>query len=211
MKQVLSFAIVMLTGLGIFIQSRHSENKAGDSTEGYQLGDQVVDFKLSGVDGASHSLSDYYRQGAEGVIVIFTCNTCPVSRRNEDRIIALHQKTSILGFPVVAINTNDPEKSSGDDFAAMQARASDKSYPFDYLQDMTQEVGKSFGAAHTPQAFLLDKEQRVRYMGAIDDSPYNAANASQHFIEDAVNHLKQGTMPDPAITKSIGCSIKYRT
>lgn len=211
MKQVLSFAIVMLTGLGIFIQSRHSDNNATSPADGYHIGDQVADFKLQGVDGSTHALSEYFQRGAEGVIVIFTCNTCPVSQRNEDRIIALHQRTSAEGFPVVAINTNDPDKSAGDDFNAMKRRASDKSYPFDYLQDITQEVGKAFGAAHTPQAFLLDKDKKVRYMGAIDDSPYNADNASQHFIEEAVNHLKDGTLPDPSVTKSIGCSIKYRS
>ena len=211
MKQVLSLAIVMLTGLGIFIQSRSAADPGGHSPCVYQLGEQVADFDLPGVDGSTHSLADLYGSGAKGIIVIFTCNTCPVSQRNEERIIELHEKMVNQGYPVLAINANDPGKSPGDNMEAMIQRAENKDYPFLYVQDKSQETARAFGAAHTPQVFLLDGDRRLRYTGAIDDNPYNAGAVNQRYVEEAVERLKVGGTPDPAKTKSVGCSIKYRS
>ena len=94
----------------------------------YQIGDVAEDFKLKNVDGKMVSLADF--EEAKGFIVIFTCNTCPVSVANEDRIIALNEKYQDLGYPVIAINPNNPEISSGDSYELMKVRAKKKASNF---------------------------------------------------------------------------------
>ena len=97
---------------------------------GYTVGDKAIDFNLKNVDGTIISMGA--NTGNKGYIVIFTCNTCPYSVAYEDRIIALHNKFASLGYPVIAINSNDQSKSPGDSFKEMVSLAKDKNYPFPY-------------------------------------------------------------------------------
>ena len=176
---------------------------------GYKVGDQAADFSLKNVDGTMVSLADY--KGVNGYIVIFTCNTCPYAQMYEDRIIALHAKYASQGYPVVAINPNDPDVKPGDDFAAMQARAKEKKFPFKYLFDAGQKVYPVFGATRTPHIFLLDANRYVRYIGAIDDNAQNPGEVTVKYLENAIAALKAGNNPDPAETKAIGCTIKVKS
>lgn len=176
---------------------------------GYKVGDQAADFSLKNVDGTMVSLADY--KGVNGYIVIFTCNTCPYAQMYEDRIIALHTKYASQGYPVVAINPNDPDVKPGDDFAAMQARAKEKKFPFKYLFDAGQKVYPVFGATRTPHIFLLDANRYVRYIGAIDDNAQNPGEVTVKYLENAIAALKAGNNPDPAETKAIGCTIKVKS
>ncbi|MBK9984638.1 MAG: thioredoxin family protein [Saprospiraceae bacterium] len=177
--------------------------------DGYKVGEQAADFALKNVDGTMVSLKDY--KGVNGYIVVFTCNTCPYALMYEDRIIALHNKYASMGYPVVAINPNDPSVKPGDDFASMQARAKEKSYPFKYLFDDGQKVFPAFGATRTPHVYLLDANRYVRYIGAIDDNAQNPAEVSVKYLENAIAALKAGNNPDPSETKAIGCTIKVKS
>lgn len=177
----------------------------------YGVGDTVSDFRLKNVDGKMVALADY--KSAKGVIVIFDCNTCPYSRAYSDRIIQLNKKYSSQGFPVVAINANDPEQSDGDSFAEMVDVAKRKGYDFPYLVDETQAVAKSFGATNTPHVFVLKNEDnafKVAYIGAIDNSPRNASSASKKYVENAVDALLAGKPVVSTKTKAIGCGIKWK-
>src|SRR5579863_1570684 len=100
---------------------------------GYVVGDKATDFKLKNVDGKMVSLSDY--KNDKGFIVVFTCNHCPFAKAYEDRIIALNGKYASQGYPVIAINPNDPTQIEEDSYANMQARAKAKNYQFPYLLD----------------------------------------------------------------------------
>jgi peroxiredoxin len=175
---------------------------------GYQIGDTAEDFTLRGIDQKMITLSAY--AGEEGVIVIFTCNTCPYAQLYEDRIINLHKTYANQGFPVLAINPNDPEMKPGDSFEKMKVRAHDKSFPFPYLFDEDQHVFPKFGATRTPHAFVLDKTLSVRYIGAIDDNPQDAGSVQTNYIENAISAIRAGQDPDPQTTKAIGCGIKAK-
>lgn len=160
------------------------------------MGDYATDFSLKNVNGKEVSLAQY--KDAKGFIVIFTCNTCPYSKLYEDRIIALHQKYAAQGFPVVAINPNDAGKQPEGSFEHMRQRAKDKSFPFPYLQDKTQEVTAAYGAIRTPHVYLLNKDRkgyRVEYIGAIGNNHKDAAKADQKFVEEAVDNLLAGKKP----------------
>ncbi|HEX5113108.1 MAG TPA: thioredoxin family protein [Saprospiraceae bacterium] len=177
--------------------------------DGYKVGDQAADFKLKNVDGTMVSLADY--KGVKGYIVVFTCNTCPYAVMYEQRIIDLHNKYASLGYPVVAINPNDPEVKPGDDFAAMQANAKEKNFPFKYLFDEGQKVYPQFGAQRTPHVYLLDANRYIRYIGAIDDNAQDANAVTVKYLENAIESLMAGKNPEPAETKAIGCTIKVKS
>ena len=176
---------------------------------GYKVGDLATDVSLSNIDGKMVSLTDY--DDAKGFIVIFTCNTCPYSVAYEDRIIALDKKYAPLGYPVIAINPNDPAAQKGEELHDMKQRAKNKGFTFPYLQDKGQNVYPKFGATRTPHVFVLEKQDKgnvVQYIGAIDDSSRNPKKVKQRYVADAVDALLAGQLPKVSTTKAIGCSIK---
>lgn len=175
---------------------------------GYKIGDTATDFKLKGTDDKIHSLADI--KDAKGYIVIFTCNHCPFSIAYEDRIIALQAKYKEKGYPVIAINPNDPDVNPDDSFDKMKVRAKEKGFNFPYLFDEGQKIYPQYGATKTPHVFLLDKNRVVKYIGAIDDSARDAAAVEVKYLENAIDALLAGDTPNPATTKAIGCSIKTK-
>lgn len=177
----------------------------------YGIGDTVSDFKLKNVDGKMVALSDY--KSSKGVIIIFDCNTCPVSRAYNARIIALNKKYASKGFPIITINANDPESSSGDSYEEMVDVAKRKKYDFPYLVDETQNVAKAFGATNTPHVFVLKRDGNnfnVAYIGAIDNSQRDASAADKKYVEAAVDALLTGQAVPTTKTKAIGCGIKWK-
>ena len=178
---------------------------------GYEVGDSVVDFKLKNVDGKMVALADF--PNAKGFVVIFDCNTCPYSKVYNARIQELDKKFANQGFPVIAINPNDPSISRGDSFDEMVRIAKAKGYTFPYLIDETQSVAKAFGATNTPHVFVLNKkgsELEVAYIGAIDDNSKEANAVTKRYVEDAVNALLNGQPVTTTKTKAIGCGIKWK-
>jgi peroxiredoxin len=178
---------------------------------GYKVGDKAADFKLMNVDDKMVSLADY--KDAKGFIVVFTCNHCPFSVKYEDRIIALDKKYKEKGYPVIAINPNDPAAHAIDDFPNMKKRAKEKKFTFPYLHDESQAVATAFGASRTPHVFILQKEAAgtvVKYIGAIDDNSDNEKQVKEKYVENAVDALLAGKPVDPSFTKAIGCTIKWK-
>ncbi|MDT8324269.1 MAG: thioredoxin family protein [Bacteroidota bacterium] len=184
---------------------------ASSGTGGYEVGDKATDFTLKNVDGTMVSLADY--DNANGFIVIFTCNHCPYSVAYEDRIIDLDNRYRPLGYPVVAINPNDPDVQPEDSFDAMIERAEEKEFPFPYLFDEGQKIYPQYGATRTPHVYVLERvdgELIVRYIGAIDNNYGDADAADEKYVAEAVNALLRGDRPEVSATKAIGCSIKKK-
>ena len=179
------------------------------TSEGYKIGDKATDFKLKNVDEKIVSLVNY--KSAKGFIVIFTCNHCPYSIAYEDRIIALDKKYKTKGYPVIAINPNNPAVSKGDDFVSMQQRAKNKGFTFPYLFDEGQKIYPQYGATRTPHVFILNKKNgalMVEYIGAIDNNSQDATAVTEKYVEKAVDTLLSGKKPALTTTKAIGCTIK---
>jgi len=178
----------------------------------FKAGDNASDFNLKSVKGEMVSLSDM--ENAKGFIVVFTSNVCPVAKKYEQRVIDLHRVFSAKGYPVVAINSNDPEVNPGDSFEEMKKVASDKGYAFTYLRDESQTVAKLYGATNTPHVYVLSKKGenlKVEYVGAIDNNADDAAKANKAYVSDAVNSLLKGDNVMVTSTKAIGCSIKWKS
>ncbi len=199
MKQfVLLFSIIIFASSAVISQ-------------GYSVGDKASDFKLKNVDGKFVSLSDY--PDAKGFTVIFTCNHCPYAIAYQDRIIDLDKKYKAKGYPVIAINPNDPEIAPEDSYDKMIVRAKEKGFTFPYVYDETQDVYRKYGAARTPHVYLLEKKGNdlvVRYIGAIDDNYQDATKVTTPYLANALDALLAGKSPDPNFTKAIGCSIKAK-
>ncbi|GHM99941.1 thioredoxin family protein [Cytophagales bacterium WSM2-2] len=178
---------------------------------GYEVGDTVSDFKLKNWNGKMISLADF--KDTKGFIVIFDCNTCPVSKAYNTRIRALNQQFASKGFPVVLINPNSPDVAEGESYDEMVKYAKDHKYDFPYLYDDTQEVVKKFNPTNTPHVFLLNKvsdQLKVAYIGAIDNNTKDGSKADKHYVEDAVNDLLAGKSVATPKTKAVGCSIKWK-
>jgi len=199
MNRFFSISLIGLLYFALFSPTTHG---------GLHIGDKAPDFSLKNIDGEYYSLSDV--ANIKGYIVTFTCNTCPVAVMYEDRIIDLHNKYADKGYPVIAINPNDPDVKPGDSFEEMIVRAEEKSFPFLYLFDEKQKVYPAYGATKTPHVFLLDANRVVKYMGAIDDNSRNASAVTETFLADAIDALIKGEKPNPSSTKAVGCSIKKK-
>lgn len=200
---------------GVKAKSAAVENKnmpaSYPAADGYEIGDAATDFSLKNIDGKMVSLSDF--KAAKGFIVVFTCNHCPFSKAYEDRIVALDAKYASKGYPVIAINPNDPAAYEEDSFENMKKRAAEKGFTFPYLID-EKGIGQQYGAARTPHVFVLKKEAGkniVRYIGAIDDSAQDPAGVSKRYVEAAVDNLLQDKPVVTQTTKAIGCSIRWRS
>ncbi len=180
--------------------------------EGLKVGDKATDFKLKNVDGKLISLADF--PNAKGFVVVFTCNNCPYAKAYQDRIISLDKEYKAKGFPVIAINPNDPAVEPADSYDAMVTRAREKGYPFPYLFDAKHEVFRIYGATNTPHTFVLKKNDKgdliVKYIGAVDDNYQDAAAVSKPYLENAVKALLSNREPDPQFTKAIGCGVKSK-
>lgn len=173
------------------------------------VGQNAPFFTLRNVDNKLVSFNSYPK--AKGFIIVFTCNTCPVAKAYEQRIIELGKKMAPLGYPVLAVNPNDADVSSGDSFAKMQARAKDKKYPFPYLYDAGQRVTNMYGATKTPQLFIAQKTKKgliIQYTGAIDDDQELENPGRTKYVERAIAALNANKLPAIKATKAIGCSVK---
>ncbi|MFM8770729.1 MAG: thioredoxin family protein [Candidatus Kapaibacterium sp.] len=197
--------------LMVFIAASTANAHASGDEAGVNVGDSAPAFSLKNVDGKMVALSDF--SSSKGAIIVFTCNHCPYSVKYEDRIIALHQQFAPKGYPVIAINPNDPVTVPEDAYDQMIVRAKEKRFPFPYLVDETQEIAKAYGAKRTPHVYVVTNTKggsRVSYIGAIDDNAADASSAETFFVRDAVTALLDGNVPATPLTKAIGCTIKWK-
>jgi peroxiredoxin len=175
-----------------------------------KIGDQAPDFKLKNIDNKWVSLNNYDKE--KGVVVVFTCNHCPYAKMYESRLVDLQAKYGKMGFPIIAINSNDSSIVAEDSFSKMKSNAVAKGFNFPYVLDNIG-IYQKYGATKTPHVFLLKNESNaftVNYIGAIDDNPQDAGNVKDAYLAQAIEALLEGKKPPKSETKAIGCSIKQR-
>ena len=204
-RQLANFTVVTAAALAaiVAVALKATPNALADELA---IGAKGADFSLKGTDGKMHSLADV--KGEKGTAVIFTCNECPFSKGYEDRLIGLAKEYRSKGIGFVAINSNDPKIVPGDGFEFMVKRAQDKTLPYPYIFDETQEVAKSYGAKVTPHIFLMDAQGKLVYRGRVDDSLEQDKVKSRDFAA-ALDALAAGQPVKVAETKAFGCGVKY--
>lgn len=147
--------------------------------------------------------------GENGLLVIFSCNTCPFVIEWEDRYNEMADLAKTAGINTVAINSNEAKREGVDSMKEMQEHAKEKGYEFPYLVDDHSKVALAFGARFTPQVYLFDKNLELVFKGAIDDRYENRdRSVKKEYLKEAIEKLNKGESIDPAVTKPKGCSIK---
>jgi hypothetical protein len=172
----------------------------------------AAEVKMKDVSGKEITLKE--AAGQNGLLVIFSCNTCPFvvgsegSEGWEGRYPELGAYAQRFGVGVVFVNSNEAKREAGDGFADMQKRYQEKKYTGSYVLDAGNAVADAFGARTTPHVFLFNKELKLAYKGAIDDNVGNAGEVKEKYLHNAIANLAEGKAIEPATTRNIGCSIK---
>lgn len=165
-----------------------------------------ADTKMMDVSGKEISLND--AKAENGLLVIFSCNTCPYVKLSESRIKELGTLTKQNKIGMILINSNEAQRTEEDSFDAMKSYAKAQGYTFSYVVDKNSNIANAFGATRTPHCFLFDKSGKLAYRGAIDDNIKEPNDAKEHYLKDAVTAVATGKAIKNNSTKSVGCSIK---
>ena len=174
------------------------------------IGKEISIFKLKNINGKYVSLTDY--KNAKGFIIMFTCNHCPFAKLYSDRMNKLNKKYEVFGVPLIALNSMDTLLYEEESFELMQAKAKKDKFNFPYLSDDSQAIGKQFNASHTPEIFVIWKENEkwiIRYAGAFDDNGKHPEKATP-FVANAIEELLHNKPVSKPETQSFGCKIFYR-
>ena len=168
------------------------------------LDQQSPTFQLPDTDRTMHS-----PDGAPAMVVVFTCNHCPYALAWHDRIAQAARDYADRGVKFLAINSNDSERYPRDSYEAMQRRVAAEDWPMPYLHDETQAIARAYGAQTTPDVFVLDSDRRLRYRGA-PDSDHDDPSQGAAWLRQALDAVLEGRDPEPAETKPVGCSVKWK-
>ena len=175
------------------------------------IGDKAVltDVKMTDISGEKISLNDV--KGKNGLVVLFSCNTCPFVLKWEDRYNDVKAWADKNKVGMVVLNSNYKKRSGADSLEAMRKKAAEKGYQFRYVVDHESQVANAFGGKTTPHVFVFDNDFNLAYKGAIDDNYDNASKVSKPYLKDAISGLATGAEIAVTETSPIGCSIKRKT
>ena len=165
-----------------------------------------ADNKLKDISGKEITLKEAMK--ANGLLVMFSCNTCPVVINNQARTKEICQFATKKSIGVVLLNSNEANRSGSESLNAMQEYAKVQGYSWYYAEDKNNELADAFGASRTPECFLFNKDGKLIYHGAIDDSPSDAASVKRNHLKEAINEALAGKEVSVKQSKSVGCSIK---
>ena len=165
-----------------------------------------MDYEMKSVNGISYSLNNLKEKN--GIIILFTCNTCPFVVKWEDRYKLLEElaKKNNIGFAYV--NSNFKKRDGDDSFEEMKKHAKKMNYRFPYLLDEKSKLANSFGAKTTPHIFMFNSNHQLVYKGAIDDNYEDIDKVKEFYLEDAIEQLVKGKRIKVSETMPVGCSIK---
>jgi hypothetical protein len=161
----------------------------------------LADTKMQDISGERINLNEVMQEN--GLVVIFSCNTCPWVDAWEDRYVELAEAYQKKGVGFVAINSNAAYRDKGDGLGDMQVRAREKGYNFYYTLDKNSQLARAFGATRTPHVFVLV------YRGAIDDNAKNPKKVEEAYLAAALDASLAGKVIEAASTKALGCTIKF--
>ena len=164
------------------------------------------DVQMEDISGRNLSLNEV--KGDNGLLVIFSCNTCPWVIKWEDRYPVVQELATVNDIGIILLNPNEDYRDKGDGMEDMILHAEKAGYNLPYVLDKNHRVADAFGASRTPQVYLFNAEDKLIYVGAIDDNANSAADVEEFYVEDAIEQLSAGQAITRSSTKSIGCTIK---
>ena len=201
MKKIM-FVFMLAASVSVFASNNSGKLAIGDKPV-------LPEVKMDDVSGVKISLADVKKEN--GLLVMFSCNTCPFVLQWEDRFPELKAWADKNKVGMVVLNSNHTKRDGEDSFEAMKKHAKEKGYNFYYAVDDQSLIANSFGGQTTPHAFLFNSKMELVYKGAIDDSYKSAKDVKQPYLKDAIASLSSGKEVVVAETKPVGCSIKRKT
>ena len=165
-----------------------------------------IDKKLQSVNGYSYSLETIAEEN--GLLIIFTSNTCPFVIKWEDRYTIIENLAKKNNIGLAYINSNYKKRDGDDSFEKMKEHAKKYNYKFPYLLDKKSKLANSFGAKTTPHVFMFNQEHQLVYKGAIDDNYEDINKVKEFYLKDAIEQLANGKKIKVNVTDPVGCSIK---
>jgi thioredoxin-related protein len=181
----------------------------GEKNEAISLGAEApkTDLKMMDISGKEVSLSEIKKEN--GLLVIFSCNTCPFVINWEDRYLGLADICEQNKIGMVLVNSNEAKRKGDDSLEEMKKHASEKNYNCYYTVDENSALADAFGAKTTPHVFLFDREFKLVFRGAIDDTEgKKGKQPKDHYLINAMVNMTTGKSIVPSDTKAVGCSIK---
>ena len=161
---------------------------------------------MKDISGKEISIRDAFQEN--GVLVMFSCNTCPYVIKNQRRTLELTSYAKQQGLGVILLNSNEAERAGDDSFEAMVDYAREQGYSFYYAVDKDSKMADAFGASRTPEVFLFDAKGILQYKGAIDDNPVDASKVTRIHAKEAINEIVNGKPISVKESRSLGCGIK---
>jgi len=152
------------------------------------------------------SLSDVATK--EGLIVMFSCNTCPYVVKAQEHTKAIMKYAKEKGVGMIIVNSNEAQRAEDDSPMAMEDYYHRQQYTVPYVMDQGSMLADVFGATHTPEVFLFNGEGKLVYKGAMEDNPSDPPSSKHFYIKEAVDNMLTNAPITPKVTRSIGCSIK---
>lgn len=195
-------ALFTMLSLGAFI------NDPTGVKEELELGSKapLTAVKMLDISGSKLSLSDV--KGLNGLLVVFSSNTCPWVLAWEDRYLTIAELAKEKGIGMIVINSNEASRNGEDSYAEMQKHAKEKGYTFPYVVDENHVLADEYGATKTPHIYLIDRNNILVYRGAIDDSARDLTKIENHYLADAITALVAGQKIKTTTSKALGCTIK---
>jgi hypothetical protein len=183
---------------------------SGQSVQTLAIGSDIplANLKMKDISGKEVSIKD--ARGLNGVMVMFSCNTCPVVIKNQARTKAITAYAKQHQIGVILLNSNEATRNGDDSYAAMQAYARKQGYDCYYAVDQDSRIANAFGATRTPEIYLFDIHGKLQYKGAIDDNPSNAGAVTRIHAREAINEMTAGKEVSVKTSKSLGCSIRRK-
>jgi hypothetical protein len=203
--------ILMILFMGFFIF------QSFEGHEMLEIGMEIPlpDNKMMNIDDKEYSFNDMKKKN--GLLVVFSCNTCPFVIGNgnrsegwENRYPGIEEQCKELNVGMVLVNSNAARRDDGDSFEDMKLHYDQRGYSGYYVLDKNSEMADAFGALTTPHVYLFDSDMKLVYRGAIDDNVKKSSDVTAFYLQDALNNLVSGKTIEPATTRQLGCSIKRR-
>lgn len=202
----LMFRVPQLVIVAALLGFSWNSAAAGEFNEVLNIGDAAPSWAdLPGTDGKKHSLADY--KNRDVLVLVFTCASCPTAVDYEDRINDLAKKYAgpDSKVAVVAVCVN---RVKGDTLPELTERARQREFAFDYVHDESQKIARDYGAIFTPEFYVLGKDRKIAYMGAMDDHS-EASQVKKRLVEEAIQAALKGELPMVRETPARGCRVRY--
>lgn len=199
MKQIL-FALLASTGLGLLAFNVNELPIGAAMPKG--------DVLMKDISGKEISLNQAKKEN--GLLVMFSCNTCPVVIKNQQRTNEICSYALKQNIGVVLLNSNEGQRDQDDSFNAMVAYAKKNDFKWFYTIDARSELADAFGAKKTPECYLFDNKGKLVYHGAIDDNPGNAEDVKRTHLKEAIDEVVQNKSVSVTTSRAVGCTIKRK-